>query len=179
MSKDYYQILGVAQDASQGEIKQAFRKLAHQHHPDKKSGDEQKFKEINQAYQVLSDPKKRQQYDSFGANFEGASGWQGWQQQEGFTGFDFADLGQLFKEVFKEAFVRREQVVTVPISFTQAALGDTIRLSTLKGPIKIKIPAGIQSGETLRAPGLLIQIIVQTPTGLNRKQKKILKEFNL
>src|SRR5690348_11273137 len=64
---DYYTILGVPKSASQDEIKKAYRKLAHQHHPDKQGGDEKKFKELNEAYQVLSDPAKRSQYDQFGA----------------------------------------------------------------------------------------------------------------
>ena len=74
MAKDYYDILGVSRTASPAEIKQAFRKLAHQHHPDKGGGDEQKFKEINAAYQVLSNPEKRRQYDQFGPGFDQARG---------------------------------------------------------------------------------------------------------
>jgi len=66
MSKDYYTTLGVPRTASQEEIKKAYRKLAHQYHPDKKGGDEAKFKEVNEAYQVLSDPKKKSSYDNFG-----------------------------------------------------------------------------------------------------------------
>ena len=73
--KDYYKILGVSKDASEEEVKKAYRKMAHQHHPDKKTGDEAKFKEINEAYEVLSDPKKRQAYDQFGhAGVSGAAG---------------------------------------------------------------------------------------------------------
>ena len=66
MAKDYYTILGVPRTATQDEIKKAYRKLAHQHHPDKKGGDEARFKEVNEAYQVLSDPKKKSSYDNFG-----------------------------------------------------------------------------------------------------------------
>ena len=69
MSKDYYKILGVNKAASQDEIKAAFRRLAHQHHPDKKGGNEEKFKEANEAFQVLSDSQKRQQYDQFGSRW--------------------------------------------------------------------------------------------------------------
>ena len=64
--KDYYKILGINRDASEDEIKKAFRKLAHVHHPDKSGGNEAKFKEASEAYSVLSDKKKRAQYDSFG-----------------------------------------------------------------------------------------------------------------
>ena len=71
---DYYELLGVSKSASQEEIKKAFHKLAHKYHPDK-GGDEKKFKVINEAYQVLSDTQKRQQYDQFGRVFEnGAPG---------------------------------------------------------------------------------------------------------
>ncbi|MBT6034243.1 MAG: DnaJ domain-containing protein, partial [Candidatus Jacksonbacteria bacterium] len=86
MSKDYYQTLGVDKGISQDELKKAYRKLAHQHHPDKESGDEAKFKEISEAYSILGDEKKRKQYDQFGdAAFNGGQGapggggfnWQG------------------------------------------------------------------------------------------------------
>src|SRR3989344_5601785 len=89
---DYYQTLGVQKGASQDDIKKAYRKLAHQHHPDKKSGDEKKFKEVNEAYQVLSDPKKRTQYDQFGSAGFG-QGFGGARGGQGFDGFDFSQSG--------------------------------------------------------------------------------------
>ena len=107
MSNDYYKILGVAKGASEDDIKKAYRKLAHQFHPDKKGGDEQKFKEINEAYQTLSNKEKRAQYDRFGKTFDGAGGGPG-----GFGGFsqggfgfdfqggDFGDLGDIFEAFF-------------------------------------------------------------------------------
>lgn len=85
MNKDYYIILGVPRTATQDEIKKAYRKLAHEHHPDKKTGNEGKFKEVNEAYQVLSDPKKRSNYDNFGFAYNDG-GFQGGQ------GFDFSDF---------------------------------------------------------------------------------------
>ena len=86
MAKDYYQTLGVARGASADEIKKAYRKLAHMHHPDKTGGDEAKFKEINEAYQVLSNKEKRAQYDQFGEAFSQGGGGGG---GAGFGGFDF------------------------------------------------------------------------------------------
>ncbi|HRY82928.1 MAG TPA: molecular chaperone DnaJ [Candidatus Moranbacteria bacterium] len=88
MANDYYNILGVSKGASDDEIKRAYRKLAHKHHPDKAGGDEKKFKEINEAYQVLSDKTKRQQYDQFGRTFDGSGGFSGQGGQAG--GFDFS-----------------------------------------------------------------------------------------
>jgi molecular chaperone DnaJ len=92
MSADYYQLLGVDKKASKEDIKTAFRKLAHKHHPDKKGGDEKKFKEISEAYSVLSDDKKRAEYDSYGRVFSGGGGPQGG-QAGGFEGFDFSQFG--------------------------------------------------------------------------------------
>lgn len=92
MSKDYYKILGVEKNATQDEIKKAFRKVAHKYHPDKKDGDEIKFKEANEAYQVLSNEQKRSQYDRFGST--GPNPFGGQQQQGGFGGFDFSGFQQ-------------------------------------------------------------------------------------
>lgn len=102
--KDYYKILGVPRNASQEEIKKAYYRLAHKYHPDK-GGDPEKFKEINEAYQVLSDKEKRAQYDMYGRVFEGA-GAEG--EPKGFDfewvwgkpGFDFEDLSEMVEEMF-------------------------------------------------------------------------------
>ena len=88
MSKrDYYEVLGVGKSASDDEIKKAFRKAAVQHHPDKEGGDETKFKELNEAYEVLKDDKKRQRYDQFGHAGVGSSGGGSGNPYEGYGGF--------------------------------------------------------------------------------------------
>ncbi len=112
MSKrDYYETLGIKKDASPDEIKKAFRKLAVKYHPDKEGGDEAKFKEANEAYEVLKDSQKRQRYDQFGHAGVGGSGAAGGNPFEGFGGFgqgaqsfnfDFGDggLGDIFGSFF-------------------------------------------------------------------------------
>ncbi len=98
MAKDYYQILGVDRKASQDEVKRAFRKLAHEHHPDK-GGNESKFKEINEAYQALGDSEKRARYDQFGST-DGSQGFGGGGFPGGFDPNSFGDLGDLFGNFF-------------------------------------------------------------------------------
>lgn len=111
MAKDYYDILGVSRDASEDEIKKAYRKLAHKHHPDKSGGDEAKFKEASSAYSVLSDKDKRKQYDQYGQTFDGSGPGGG----AGFGGFDFSGFGggrqsgfdfggSGFEDIFSEMF---------------------------------------------------------------------------
>lgn len=109
MAKDYYKILGVDKKASKDEIKKAFRKLAHEHHPDKNGGDASKFKEASEAYAVLSDDAKRSQYDTYGQAFQGGAGGAGFNPND-FGGFDFSgftngagtdfDLGDIFSQFF-------------------------------------------------------------------------------
>ena len=140
MSKDYYNVLGLKKGASKEEIKKAFHSLAHKYHPDKQGGDEAKFKEINEAYQILSDDRKRAQYDQFGSADPGAGGFGGGQ---GFGGFDFSgfgggqggqgfsfDLGDIFGDMFgggrsEGARVRRGHDVSVEIHipFNEAVFG--------------------------------------------------------
>ncbi|HSQ77959.1 MAG TPA: DnaJ domain-containing protein, partial [Nitrospirota bacterium] len=98
MAKDYYELLGVHRNAGDAELKRAYRRLAHQHHPDKNPGDkasEDKFKEINEAYEVLSDPQKRAYYDQYGT----APGAQG----GGGAGYG-AGMGDIFGDIFGEFF---------------------------------------------------------------------------
>ncbi len=144
MSKDYYKTLGVEKTASQDEIKKAFRKKAHKYHPDKQTGDEEKFKEVNEAYQVLGDESKRKQYDQFGSNFDQQGGFGGgmnWDDfmratrgQGGFGGgmnFNGVDLGDIFGEMFGFGGGRsrggqrrgRDIQVDIEIAFEEAVFG--------------------------------------------------------
>jgi molecular chaperone DnaJ len=146
MSKrDYYEVLGVSKDASADEIKKAFRRAAVQHHPDKEGGDETKFKEINEAYEVLKDSEKRQRYDQFGhAGVGGAAGGGGGNPFEGFSGFqgqninfDFGDMGDLFGSFFGGGQGRnqprrgRDIETSIDLTFEEAVFGveKTLKLS--------------------------------------------------
>jgi len=170
MSKDYYSLLGVDKTASKEEIKKAFRKKAQQYHPDKKDGDEAKFKEINEAYTVLSNDQKKAQYDQFGSASSGGGGGQG----QGFGGFDFSqftqngngqdfdfDLGDLFGSVFGGRNRRRrggDISVDITLSFEESIRGiqKDLNIQTNSGKsekISFKIPAGIDNGESLRITG--------------------------
>ncbi len=109
MAKDYYQVLGVARGAALADIKKAYRKLARKHHPDLNPGDktaEARFKEIQEAYAVLSEPKKRAQYDEFGSAGEAPPGaGPGGRGGPGFEGFDFSDYGSsTFRDFFENLF---------------------------------------------------------------------------
>ncbi len=151
MAKDYYKILGINKTASAEEIKKAFRELAHKYHPDKAGGDEGKFKEINEAYQVLSNPQKRQQYDQYGQTFEqarsqgGFSGFDGFRDfsdfasafggkgRQGDFSFEFNDLGDIFGDLFgfggrskgqaQRTAVGSDIEVGITIDFKEAAFG--------------------------------------------------------
>jgi len=205
MNKDYYKILGVSKNASQDEIKRAYRKLAHEYHPDKNQAhaDGARFKEINEAYQVLSNPAKRSQYDQFGAvggpGFEGfnwgdASGWdfRDFSAKGGSAfgggGFGFGGLGDIFEDFFGGVF---SQVQTeVEINLTAALLGEKINLRTSQGEnITMEIPSGTQDGTTFRFRGkgmldrrgrrgdLLVTVRVKLPKRLSREQKELLEEL--
>ncbi len=169
--KDYYKILGVNKDANEEEIKKAFRKLAHAHHPDKSGGDEAKFKEASEAYSVLSDKKKRAQYDTYGSTGSGAGGFQGGAgfDPSGFgfdfsgfsnAGFDTGDLGDILSSIFGGRRVRRGRDIAVDIelSFQESIFGAERKVVINSKLVKqkevaIKVPPGIDDGQMIRLNG--------------------------
>ena len=177
MSKqDYYETLGVSKTASADEIKKAFRKAAVKYHPDKEGGNETKFKEVNEAYEVLKDQQKRQRYDQFGhagvGNDPGGNPFGGAAGGNPFGGFDFngqnvnfdfnnVDLGDLFGSFFggfQQGPKRgRDYQTQVVISFEEAVFGveKEINLTSSSGgkKVKLKIPAGVDDGASIRLNG--------------------------
>jgi DnaJ-class molecular chaperone len=172
MAHDYYKLLGIEKNASQDEIKKAFRKMAQKLHPDKPGGDEKKFKEINEAYTVLSNPEKRKQYDTFGS----ADAGQGFGGGQGFEGFDFSnfqggfggqhvdfDIGDIFSQFFGGGMRRTPKgqniQVDTTISFKESVFGATKTISyykkrdSHKHEVTIDIPAGIENRQILKVQG--------------------------
>jgi len=141
MKKDYYEILGVNRTATDDEIKKAFRKLAHKYHPDKKGGDEMRFKEASEAYAVLSDKKRRAEYDRYGHTFSshgnGAGGFD-WSGFQGFQGFEDIDFGDIFNEFFGGTRAGRGErrgrdiSIDVELTFKEAVFGTERRVLITK-----------------------------------------------
>jgi len=182
--KDYYNILGVKRGASEKEIKQAYRKLARKYHPDVNPGDkstEDKFKEINEANEVLSDPEKRKKYDRFGDQWQHADQFAGTGGRGPFGGFnqsnvhfDFGDRGGGggFESIFGNLFggssgstrtrPRRKQVIEHPVEITleEAFAGTTRMLDLGDRRLEAKIPAGVSTGSKihLNQPGADINL---------------------
>jgi curved DNA-binding protein len=180
MAKDYYAVLGVDKTAGTEQIKKAYRKLAIKYHPDKNPGDrqaEEHFKEVTEAYAVLSDPDKRRQYDQFGeAGFH-----QRFSQEDIFRNVDLNDIFREFgfggDDLFSQLFGGRgsafrsgpfpggrvrparghDLLLRLPIPFRQAVLGGERQIDLTRHghpePIKVRIPPGVVSGQKLRVAG--------------------------
>ena len=229
--RDYYEVLGVSRNADEKTIKKAYRKLAKKFHPDTNQGDkyaEQQFKDVTEAYDVLSDPEKKKMYDQFGtAAFDGSMGaggtkggtGSGWSQ----SGFDFGngghyteyhfeggDMNDIFGDIFGDIFSGSQGGFhhgfggytgnaansqkkgpdiesEITISFDEAAFGCTKRISFGdNNKIEVRIPAGIDEGQSVRLKGkgkpgsggmpsgdLFLRVHIAEKTGYERKGKDI------
>jgi curved DNA-binding protein len=175
--KDYYNILGVSRSATERDIKQAYRKLARQHHPDVNPGDksaEEKFKQINEAYEVLSDKEKRRKYDKYGDQWQYADQFEKAQRQQQASGWDFSqggqrvyfseeDVGGIFDDLFRGFGTRagrpqprkgRDIEFPLEVTLEEAYSGTTRTLNMADGKrLEVKIPAGVKDGSRVRISG--------------------------
>ena len=206
MSKSLYETLGISQSATEAEIKKAYRKLARQFHPDinKESDAEEKFKEVNAAYEILSDKKKRTQYDQYGDTMFGGQNFHDFASGQGAN----VDLDEILRNMFggggfggssrgfggfsgsssrgfqQEPNLDIESNVTIP--FVVSILGGSHSVSVNGERFDIKIPAGVNSGEKLRVRGkghaqggragdLFLKINVATSTEYEREGENLVK----
>jgi curved DNA-binding protein len=173
--KDYYEVLGLPRDASQEDIRRAYRKLARRYHPDlnQESDAEERFKEVSEAYEVLSDPEKRERYDDLGTRWRSAEGAAGPDfddlfGQQGFGGGDVrVEFGDgAFSEFFERLFGDRGATATtgpvrgrdhealLELSLEEALAGGKRRLSLEDGrSFEVNIPAGVREGQRIRIAG--------------------------
>lgn len=189
--RDYYDILGIDKDASQADIKKAYRKMALKYHPDRSDEEdaEEKFKEINEAYQVLSDKEKRQAYDQFGhqafsGGMGGGSPFGGGARSGPFTytytygggenpfeEFDFGDPFEIFDSFFGGGFARRARRprYTLRVDFMDAVTGATKEIEIDGEKHKIKIPAGANDGTRIRFKDFDISLDVKAHPRYSRE----------
>jgi curved DNA-binding protein len=159
--KDYYAILGLPRNATQEEIKRAYKRLARQYHPDvnKSPEAEEKFKEINEAYAVLSDPEKRKIYDTYGTTTPPPPPPPGGYD---FSGFDVEDFSEFFQELFGGGLFGRSRRprrgrdvrAELPLTLEEAFHGGERVLEVGGRRVSVRIPPGVQDGAALRVPGM-------------------------
>lgn len=210
MSKSLYQTLNVSENASQDEIKKSYRRLARQYHPDlnKTKEAEEKFKEINAAYEILSDEEKRRQYDQFGDNMFGGQNFSDFarsrrtsedlddilssifgkggfsqrfsQNSQGFSGFNFSNFAPENLDI----------TITLNVSVLDTLLGNKKQVSVNNETFSLKIPIGVEEGEKIRVRNkgkmgqmgrgdLLLQIHIEEDEIYRREKDDIIQIFDL
>jgi curved DNA-binding protein len=178
-TNDYYKTLGVGRNASQDEIKKAYKKKSMQHHPDRTGGDDSKFKEINEAYQTLNDPQKKQMYDQFGTADPRQQQYRSGDFEFNFNGSPFGGMDDIFESFFgggspfgnnRRRQTNRPIQVAVDVSLEDVLNGKTIgmEIALPTGRTKVvtvDIPSGVEHGQTIRYRGMGEQNIPNIPAG--------------
>lgn len=204
MAKSLYKTLEINEGSSEAEIKKAYRKLARQYHPDinKDEGAEDKFKEINSAYEILSDKEKKRQYDQMGDNMFGGQNFSDFSRSHGSHGQ--GDLDDILRQMFAggggfgggNPFGGQQQApnldieTSVTIPFVVSILGGSHSVSVQGDRFDIKIPAGVKSGEKMRVKGkghaqggragdLFLKITVASSPDYERDDHNLIKVFDL
>jgi len=176
---DYYSTLGINRNASQEEIKKAYKKQSMAHHPDRTGGDDSKFKEINEAYQNLSDPQKKQMYDQFGTADPRQHQYRSGDFEFNFNGSPFGGMDDIFESFFgggghpfggSRRAANRPISVAVDISLEDVLSGKTvgmeIQLPTGRSKVvTVDIPAGVEHGQQIKYRGMGEQNIPNIPAG--------------
>ena len=208
MSKSLYETLEIAENASESDIKKAYRKLARQYHPDvnKDPSAEDKFKEINSAYEILSDKKKKQQYDMHGDSMFGGQNFHDFSRNAGGAGA--GNLDDILREMFSQGaggfggasgfgggrgFAQEPNLdieTSVTIPFIVSILGGSHSVAVNGDRFDIKIPAGVKSGEKMRVKGkghaqggragdLFLKITVASTPDYEREDNDLVKSFDV
>lgn len=176
---DYYNVLGVAKNATQEEIKKAYKKMARKHHPDLNPNDaeaQKRFQEINEAHEVLGDPEKRKKYDQYGENWKHADAFEAqrqqqqqqqggeyWSSSQGFSG-DEGEFSDFFESLFgnrgggrsrskSAGFRGQDYTAELQLSLRDAAETHKRVLTVNEKKIRITIPAGVENGQTIKLNG--------------------------
>ena len=206
MKQDFYEVLGVSKKSSKDDIKSAYRKMALKYHPDrnKEAGAEEKFKEINEAYEVLSNDQKRSAYDQFGhAAFDpnaGPAGGRTYTQQNGPFNFTYTQTGgnvggadfdfggfsnpfDIFEQFFGGSFRQNQQsrlaTYKISIPFLEAIHGVEKEVSLGGKKRKIKIPAGVDDGQRIRFKDFILYVDVLSDKTFKREGNDIFTSVNL
>lgn len=177
MSKDFYSVLGVAKDATDDDIKKSYRKLAMKHHPDRLSGKpdnekkeaEDKFKEISEAYEVLGDPQRKAQYDTYGSDVGSSN--------QGFSQDQFNDIiSKHFSDIFGNGvFQQRTQIHNVTISLEDAYVGKNIKI----GNHTLNVVKGARPGTRFFVDGKLYQVNITQHSKFKRSNDDLLVDITL
>lgn len=178
-ARDYYEILGVPKNASDDDIKKAYRKLAMKYHPDRETGDENKFKEVTEAYEHLSDASKRHSYDHRGSNpFSSQGNFSNHRSHQDFEEIIRHHFGSddIFGDLFGHRTTNRQSIGIIEISLQDAYIGRSI---TINPKTTIHLPRGVRSGSKFYADGKMYKVNVRADDKFKRSNDDLLVDISI